>query len=136
MLSLSLPLGGDDQVPTLTFNASHSRELGNQDQAVLNGSLGEDGKFTYGGSITRVGGAGTAETVNAGYRAGYGSLDASYGQGNGYSQASVSATGAVVVHAGGVTFGQLTGDTVGLVYAPGAAGAKVASASGVYLDRH
>ncbi|UGB38296.1 fimbria/pilus outer membrane usher protein [Frateuria soli] len=137
MLSLSLPLGGGDQVPTLTFNASQSRELGHQDQAVLNGSLGEDGTFTYGGSITRVGGGGgTAETLNAGYRAGYGSLDASYGRGNGYSQASVSAAGAVVVHAGGVTFGQLMGDTVGLVYAPGAAGAKVTSASGVYVDRH
>lgn len=137
MLSLSLPLGEDDQAPILTFNASHSRDLGNQGQAMLNGSLGEEGQFTYGGSLTHVGGGqGMAETVNAGYRTGYGSLDASYGRGEGYSQASVSAAGAVVIHSGGVTFGQLMGDTVGLVYAPGAAGAKVASASGVYIDRH
>lgn len=136
MLSVSLPLGEDVQAPTLTLNGSHSRELGNQAQAMLNGSAGEDGRFTYGGSVTRTDGNGTAGTVNTGYRGAYGGVDASYGQGRGYSQASLSASGAVVAHAGGVTFGPLMGDTVGLVHAPGAAGAKVSSASGVRIDRH
>ncbi|MEI7035468.1 fimbria/pilus outer membrane usher protein [Fulvimonas yonginensis] len=135
MLSLSLPLGEDARVPTLTLNAAHSRDLGDRGQAMLNGSLGDAGQFTYGGSVAG-GGGDTAGTVNAGYRGSYGSVDASYGQGSGYSQASLSAGGAVVIHAGGVTFGQLMGDTVGLVHAPGAAGASVSSASGVHVDRH
>lgn len=135
MLSVSLPLGQDDRVPILTLNASHSRELGSQDQAMVNGSLGDEGQFMYGGSLSHVSSGGNAQTLNAGYRGAYGTVDGSYGHGDGYSQASVSVGGALVVHSGGVTFGQLMGDTVGLVHAPGAAGAKVTSASGVHIDR-
>src|SRR6185437_3227037 len=52
----------------------------------------------------------------------------------GYSQESFGASGAVVAHAGGVTFGQPTGDTVAIVHAPGAAGAHVLNAPGVMID--
>jgi outer membrane usher protein len=39
-----------------------------------------------------------------------------------------------VAHAGGITFGQPTSDTIAIVYAPGAAGAKLESAIGVHLN--
>jgi outer membrane usher protein len=61
-------------------------------------------------------------------------FDASYGKGSDYSQASVGVTGAIVAHSGGVTFGQPTGDTIGVVYAPGAAGAQLQSAPGARID--
>jgi len=44
-------------------------------------------------------------------------------------------SGAVVAHPGGITFGQPIGDTVGIVYAPGADGARVINASGARVDR-
>jgi outer membrane usher protein len=43
-------------------------------------------------------------------------------------------SGAVVAHSGGVTFGQPMGDTVGIVYAPGAAGARLTNAAGARID--
>jgi outer membrane usher protein len=41
----------------------------------------------------------------------------------------------VVAHPGGITFGQPISDTVGIVYVPGAAGARVNSSGGVRIDR-
>lgn len=61
-------------------------------------------------------------------------FNASAGGGNGYSQQSAGVSGGIVVHAGGVTFGQPLGDTVGLVYAPGADGARVVNAVGARVD--
>jgi outer membrane usher protein len=39
-----------------------------------------------------------------------------------------------VAHPGGVTFGQPMGDTVGIVYVPGAAGAHLGNAAGARID--
>ncbi|HKU79596.1 MAG TPA: fimbria/pilus outer membrane usher protein, partial [Rhodanobacteraceae bacterium] len=59
----------------------------------------------------------------------------SVGKGDGYSQQSVSASGALVAHRGGVTFGQPMGDTIALVHVPGADGAHITNAPGVRVDR-
>jgi outer membrane usher protein len=62
-------------------------------------------------------------------------FNASYGDGSGYSQASLGVSGAIVAHPGGITFGQPIGDTVGIVYVPGAEGARLDSADGARIDR-
>jgi outer membrane usher protein len=62
-------------------------------------------------------------------------FNASVGKGDGYSQQSASASGALVAHRGGVTFGQPMGDTVALVHVPGADGAHITNAPGVRVDR-
>jgi outer membrane usher protein len=61
-------------------------------------------------------------------------LNASVGKGSGYSQESFGASGALVAHKGGVTFGQPLGDTAAVVHVPGAAGAHILNAPGVRVD--
>lgn len=135
-LSINLPLGDTAHAPSFNANFAHSR-AGTQEQAMLNGAAGVDNQFNYGVAAAHgdANGAGTSASANAAYRASYAALNASVGSGSGYSQASVGASGAVAIHSGGVTFGQPTGDTVGIVHAPGARGARLANAVGVRIDR-
>ena len=137
LATFSLPLGTSTHAPSLMFNLSHDRSGGNQDQAMLNGSLGADNQFNYGASVAHNSGneaSGNTGSVNLGYRSPFAVLNASAGSGNGYSQASFGVSGAVVTRPGGVTFGQPIGDTVGIVYVPGAAGARLNNAAGARVD--
>lgn len=135
-VNVSVPLGDGQHAPTVSFNATHNQGNGSQDQAMLNGSLGRNNEFNYGVTATHSTQDGSnAGSVNAGYRSPYAVFNASFGSGSGYSQASFSANGSVIAHAGGVTFGQPMGDTVGLVYVPNAYGAKVNNSVGARIDR-
>ncbi|MGC1549123.1 MAG: fimbria/pilus outer membrane usher protein [Rhodanobacter sp.] len=134
-VSFSLPLGDSPHAPTFTLNLTHNQTGTSQDQAMVNGTAGADSQFDYGATATHTtDGGGNAGSVNAGYRSPYAVFNASYGSGSGYSQASLGMSGSVVAHPGGVTFGQPIGDTVGIVYVPGAAGASVNSSIGARID--
>lgn len=133
--SITLPLGSSAHAPSLTASVNRSSEGRTLGQAMVSGTAGADNQFTYGVTASHdTGGAGNSGSVNGGYRSNYGQLNASYGKGDGYSQASVGMAGSVVVYPGGITFGQTTGDTVAIVSAPDAAGARVTSTAGVRLD--
>ncbi|MDE2054712.1 MAG: fimbrial biogenesis outer membrane usher protein [Xanthomonadaceae bacterium] len=134
-VNASLPLGRGTHTPSLSLNINHGDETGTQEQAMLSGSAGTWNQFTYGATASH-GGNGTGNTisVNAAYNGPYAVLNASAGKGDGYSQESFGASGAIVAHPGGVTFGQPTSDTVAIVHAPGAAGAHVLNAPGVTVD--
>ncbi|MGH8184228.1 MAG: fimbria/pilus outer membrane usher protein [Rhodanobacteraceae bacterium] len=135
-LNLSLPLGNSVHAPSLSLNLNHDANTGTQEQAVLNGSAGAWNQFTYGATASHgSNGTGNTVSVNGGYRSPYAIFNASAGTGSGYSQESFSASGAVVAHQGGVTFGQPMGDTVAIVHVPGAAGAHVLNSPGVSVDR-
>lgn len=133
-LNLSVPLGNGARAPTLMFNLDHGAASGNTQQAILNGSLGEDSQFNYGASAAHNDAAGSSGSIQGGYRSPYGLANASFGEGRGYSQASLGLSGAVVAHPGGITFGQPIGDTAGIIYVPGAAGARLQSAVGARVD--
>ncbi|MBD8874256.1 fimbria/pilus outer membrane usher protein [Rhodanobacter sp. DHB23] len=131
----TLPLGNTPHAPSISFNLSHDNDGGNQEQATLNGTLGQWNQFTYGATASHGGSAaGNAYSANAGYSSPYATFNASVGDGSGYSQASIGANGAVVVHAGGITFGQPTGDTIAIVHMPGATGAHILNAPGLSVD--
>lgn len=135
-LSISLPLGHSPHSPTFMLNMSHEPQTGSQEQAMVNGVLGAQSQFNYGATATHsADGGGTAGTINGGYRSPYAIFNASYGVGSGYSQGSVGASGSVIAHPGGVTLGQPIGDTVGVVYIPGAEGAYVNNSVGTRVDR-
>lgn len=135
-LNASLALGDTPHAPNLSVNLSHGNVAGNQEQAVLNGSAGEWNQFTYGASASHSdAGGGNAASVTAGYRSPYAVFNASIGKGEGYSQESLSASGALVAHQGGITFGQPMGDTVAIVHVPGADGAHITNAPGVRINR-
>ena len=134
-LNFSLPLGESTHAPTFMLNLTHDQIGGSQDQAIVNGALGSDNQFDYSATGTHSSnGGGNSGSLNVGYRSPYAILNASYGGGSNYSQASVGASGVIVAHPGGVTFGQPTGDTIGIVYVPGAAGAQLQSAPGARVD--
>ncbi|WP_114239621.1 fimbria/pilus outer membrane usher protein [Dyella sp. C9] len=133
-VTLSLPLGDHPHSPTLMLNLSHDATDGSQEQALLNGTLGKDNQFDYGVMASHTSSQGEAGSLSGGYRSPYVLVNASYGTGQGYSQASIGASGSVVAHQGGVTFGQPLGDTVGLVYAPDATGARVLNGTDVRVD--
>ncbi|UGB45831.1 fimbrial biogenesis outer membrane usher protein [Frateuria edaphi] len=132
--SFSLPLGDSGHAPSLSLNLSRDQLGSMQEQAMLNGSAGVDNQFNYGATVSH-GDSGNAGSLNGGYRSPYAVFNASAGSGSGYSQTSLGVSGAVVAHPGGVTFGQPMGDTVGIVYVPGATGARLNSATGTRIDR-
>lgn len=138
--SFTLPLGDSLHAPM--FGASLNRDSSGRmvEQATLSGTAGQDSQFSYGATASHDHGGGSTDTgssgtVYGGYRAPYAQFNASYGSGKGYSQGSVSVAGSIVAHSGGVVFGQPMGDTVAIVAAPDAAGARVINASGVRINR-
>lgn len=140
--SFTLPLGDSMHAPTIGASFTHDSTGHTLDQATLNGTLGEDNQFTYGATASHDNGVGNggssggnAGTLYAGYRSPYAQINGSVGAGSGYSQASLGMAGAIVAYSGGVTFGQPMGDTVGIVEAPEAKGARVINGTGVRVDR-
>ncbi|WP_338682192.1 fimbria/pilus outer membrane usher protein [Janthinobacterium sp. TB1-E2] len=134
-LTLSMPLGGNDSLYRPQMSAQVSRDTdGRYDQlATLSGSAGEERQFSYGASVSR-NGSSNSSTLNGQYTGAQAMVGASVGRGTGYSSASVSMSGSVVAHPGGVTLTPLRGETIAVVHAPGAAGAKVAGYPGLRLD--
>ncbi|QZY66599.1 fimbria/pilus outer membrane usher protein (plasmid) [Providencia rettgeri] len=65
---------------------------------------------------------------------GYGQLGGSYSYQRNVTQMGADASGGIVVHENGVTFGQPLGDTVALVSAPGVSGVSVGGWPGVKTD--
>lgn len=132
-LSLSVPLGGPGNGPTLSANLNRQSQGSDQEQATVSQSLGKYNQYTWSASMAHDGG-GTSASVGGGYSGSYGIYSASYDAGAGYSQLSVGTSGSLVAHQGGVTFGQPLGDTIALVHAPGAAGAHLLNGSNVTVD--
>jgi outer membrane usher protein len=138
--SFTLPLGSSAHAPLFGVNASRDSSGHMLEQATLSGTAGVDSQFSYGATASHdngeggSGSGGNTGTVYAGYRSPFAQFNASYGSGSGYSQGSLSVTGAVVVHSGGILFGQSTGDTMAIISAPGAAGARVINGSGVRIN--
>ncbi len=141
MLNLTVPLGDGAHRPMLTGGLAHDGN-GMQEQATLSGTAGADDRYSYGASATHasggdasLGNVGSTANLNAGYRGSHVQLNAGFGAGSGYSQASFNAAGGIIAHAGGINFSQSLGDTVALVQAPDADGARVVNAAGVRIDR-
>ncbi|KPC53807.1 Outer membrane usher protein HtrE precursor [Amantichitinum ursilacus] len=121
-----------------TVGASLTRQSGSdmstisQLQTTLSGTLGT--RASYGIAATQARQGNTALDVSLQQNLAAVTLGASAALGKSHRQAGLSARGAVVAHAGGVTTGPWLSDTFGLVEAPGAAGADVRDGSGATID--
>ncbi|MCL2657328.1 MAG: fimbrial biogenesis outer membrane usher protein [Betaproteobacteria bacterium] len=134
MFNLSMPLGGTLYAPRLGMNVTNQAGDTNV-QATLSGVAGEDNQWSYGATVSNgPGSIGTAGTLNGQYISPKTTAMAGYGAGRGYSNASFGLSGSVVAHPEGVTLSPYTGETVAVVAAPDAAGARVLGYSGVKLD--
>ncbi|MCP1510132.1 outer membrane usher protein [Pseudomonas marginalis] len=123
-LTLSLPLGSGPRSPTLTTTA-YRGDQSSGERVTLGGSLGERSEFSYGLGASQTHGRGNATSADMKYQTAHGVLSAGVGQSSAYRSASFGMTGGIVAHAGGVTFAPELGDTVGIVQAPDAEGARI-----------
>lgn len=123
-LTVSLPLGSGARSPTLTTTVYHGDQSSGE-RATLGGSLGERSEFSYGVGASRTHGSGNTTSADVRYQASHAALSAGYGQSSAYRSASIGVTGGMVAHAGGVTFAPELGDTLGIVQAPDAQGARI-----------
>lgn len=134
-LSLSLPLGsgGSLSAPQLSAQVSRNADGRLSQLASLSGTAGDENQFGYGASVSRDG-SNTSSSLNGQYTGAQAFVGGSLGRGQGYSSASLNVSGSVVAHPGGVTLSPYRGETMAVVHAPGAAGAKVAGYAGLKLD--
>lgn len=133
-LSVHVPLGRAPAAPRLSASANGiGRDTGYS--ANLSGQFGADQQGAYNLSYGQ-----SSQQRDFGASVNYlspkANLGASWNSSDGGHQLGLSATGSVVVHGGGATFSQRTGDTVGLLHVPGAANAMVGNRQGIRTDKN
>ncbi len=136
-MSFALLLGRSAHAPTVSANLTRNTADGVNalsGQETITGSLGQDNQFSYNASASQAAGN-EAYTANAQYRGPYASLSAGGSEGSGYSQQSVGATGGLVIHPGGITLANQLADTIGVVEAIGAQGARITDGAGSVIGR-
>lgn len=136
MLTLSLSLGNKIQSPHVTAGLIRHDRGGSatlSSQVGLSGVLGRDNEFGY-----HVYGDASADTeavgISTSYRAPFATLAGGASTGRGFTQFSLGASGGMVLHAGGLTLANRLTDTIGLLEARGAKGARVAGGIGTRVD--
>ena len=133
-LTLSLPLGSDARSPTLTTTAYRGNQSSGE-RLNLGGTLGERSEFTYGVGDSRTQDSSHAISADVKYQASQGVLSAGYGQSDSYRSMSLGITGGIVAHRDGVTFAPELGDTIGIVQAPDAQGARINGNHGAQVGK-
>ena len=106
--------------------------------AGLYGTVLEDNNLSYSVQTGYAGGgqgnSGDTGYAALNYRGGYGNANVGYSRSDGIKQLYYGMSGGVLAHANGVTLSQPLNDTVVLIKAPGAEGAKVENQTGVRTD--
>lgn len=136
-LNLSFPFGENysGYAPQVSMSYNHDSEGRSEEQTMISGSAGTSNQYTYNASGTHDSGAGSSGSFGGSYKGSVSSVSGSYSTGSGYHSSSLSMSGTVVAHSGGVTFSPYTGDTFALVEAKGAEGATIPSFAGLTVDR-
>lgn len=130
-IALSFPLGKKMNAPTVSMN--HYQAATPTTSVAVNGTIDQDNTLSYGLSGARSG-QHYSTSLSTQYRAPYALFNAGYSQGYHYSQVSGNVSGGIVAHPGGVTLAQGLGESIAIIEAKGAAGAKV-NINGVSVDR-
>lgn len=102
--------------------------------ATINGTLLEDNNLSYNFTQSYVANQGNAGSLSLAYRGTYGNLGAGFNYTPEQNQFNYSASGGILIHADGITFGQNVYDTTILVKAPGAKGVSLENHPGVKTD--
>ncbi|RRV07178.1 fimbrial biogenesis outer membrane usher protein [Pseudomonas sp. v388] len=126
-LSISMPLDLSSS-SNLSFDAQKNGERFNQ-RASLNGSF-DDYRANYRASVSNDESRRRSASFAVGYQAPFGSIGAGYTQGNDFHSTSVNASGAVLLHGGGIELGPYLGETAALVEVPKTPGVGVQNVTG------
>ncbi|MFV0447797.1 MAG: fimbria/pilus outer membrane usher protein [Vibrio sp.] len=138
-INLGVPLGHvSDYASTLNLSHQADDEGSHSQRASLSGYLNEDKTVTYSAAATRNQAKNRRHTSQydaSVYYAGSKANVAAYVSRSGsYSSQSVSISGGLVAHKGGITLTPQTGKTLALVEAKGAEGAKVSGYRNLTID--
>ncbi|MCJ7958173.1 MAG: fimbrial biogenesis outer membrane usher protein [Pseudomonas sp.] len=133
LVSMSVPIGSASGAPRLFSSVSKDNQ-GFTKQAMLSDSTGEYDQASYSVSTTIDGRNKNSTNLSGQYRFPYASIQGSYSKGEDYSSASAGISGSLVAHSGGVTASSYVSDTLAVVSAPGAGGARLMSYSDIALD--
>jgi outer membrane usher protein len=125
-LSLSMPLGSTPSAPRVTALGNRSKLNGNTSLVTVSGTAYDDNRLGYNATLNHDA-QGNAFNLSAQYNGGHGNLQTGYAQGPGYKQGNVGIAGGLVLHGGGYTWSPPLGETIGLVHARDAKGARVES---------
>jgi outer membrane usher protein len=131
--TVSMPLGRTDKAPMLSAIANRSSNDGSSNLATLSGQTGTNNRIAYGATLGRAD-SGTTMALNGQYSGRKANLSGGYSRGSGYQQLGAGASGSVIVHGGGVTLSPPTGETIGLIHAADAVGARVENGQGSAVD--
>ncbi|CAB3753560.1 fimbria/pilus outer membrane usher protein [Paraburkholderia solisilvae] len=138
MLTVGIPLGFGSHAPYLSSSVQRDSRDTTDAQASLTGALGVDNAATYGVNVGYDAAGGTSAATNVGGNATYvapvATLTGSASKGTGYTQYGAGMSGGVVAYGGGVAFAPSMGDTVAIVEAKGASGARITNSSGLRVD--
>lgn len=135
MLTFTVPLGDKPRSPRLYSNLSHTTGGGASLQAGVNGYVGEDTSYSVqAGHSSRDGSSSAGISVN--HSADFMQLSAAYNAARQYQSGSVGASGAIVVHGGGVNLSRTVGDTFALLQVEGLSGSELRAGDGGKLGRN
>ncbi|WP_341317164.1 fimbria/pilus outer membrane usher protein [Paraburkholderia sp. IMGN_8] len=133
MLSLSVPLGGKSRAPTLNVAATNGSD-GTSVRSTVNGTALKDNSLDYSIGVTRESNRDVGGNGSVLYRSHYSALQGSFDVADRYRAMSAGASGMLVADAGGVTASPYNSQSIAIVEAPAAAGARVLGYSAVVLD--
>lgn len=121
----------------LNYTMTHDSTGRVSNQVSTGGSLNQDGSVSWGASTSQSNqGGGNSGSLSAGYNGSYGQAGIGYNYTGSHSQGiTYNASGGILVHPYGVTFGNAMGDSAILVRTPGISGVSVLSGNNVTTDR-
>lgn len=131
--TLSVPLGRAPRAPAMNVLVNRSQQAGSSTRVSLSGSAGMEDRGSWGAGLSRAAGANSVD-LHGQYAGQHGQFTGNASRGPGYRQVGAGMSGGMVLHADGLTLSPPLGDTVGLVHAPGAAGARVENGQGTRVD--
>lgn len=133
-LGFSMPLGTSASSTSLHAGV-HGERGGGGVRVGLSGSAGEAAATLYGLTLAKDRADGDRVDASFSRVLPFGEVAGVVDRGATTHAISLSASGGVVIHPGGVTLAQRLGDAAALVKAPGAMGARLATHAGIHVDR-
>ncbi|WP_219928208.1 fimbria/pilus outer membrane usher protein [Stenotrophomonas sp. HMWF003] len=139
LMTLTVPLNFGDAMgrPQLTTRVNRNDEGRYAEQVTLSGTAGSDRQISYGLSANHDNQTSENNTTigaNGQYTGSSAVVGGSLSHGSTYDSISANLSGSIVALGTGITLSPYAGDTIAVVSAPGAAGAKVGSYPGLRLD--
>ncbi|MXN87558.1 fimbria/pilus outer membrane usher protein, partial [Burkholderia sp. 4812] len=138
MLNVSIPLNLGSRTVYSSTSLQHDSRGTTMVQQSLTGALGVDNALSYGVNVGHIENGGARATTNVGgnvsYMSPYATVTGNASTGTGFTQYGAGISGGMVAYGGGVAFTPTMGETVAIVEAKDAHGARVTAASGLRID--